>query len=71
MQSLPRELFAIRAIPNSFLKVTITICERYQLDSAALSYLRSLDTRPITNDPIQDTQVDYERSLKSIAKKLT
>ena len=64
MQSLPQELFAIRAIPNTYLGVNYYHMRRYLLRSVALSKLQG-DTRPITNNPIQDTQVDYERSIES------
>jgi len=40
MQSLPRELFAIRAIPNTYLGVNYYYMRRYQHWSAALSKLQ-------------------------------
>ena len=67
MQSLPRELFAICAIPNTYLGVNYYHMRRYQHWSVALSKLQG-DTRPITNNLIQDTQVNYERSIQVLAK---
>ena len=63
MQFLPQELFTIRAISNNFLEVNYYHMRRNKLYNSILNKLQR-DTRPITNNPIQNTQVDYERSIK-------
>ena len=66
MQSLPQELFANRAIPNTYLGVNYYHMQRNQLESAALSKLQGGHvTYYEQSDPGHPG--NYERSLKSIA----
>ena len=66
MQSLPRELFANRAIPITYLGVNYYHMRRNQLKSAALSELQGGHvTYYEQSDPGHPG--NFERSLKSIA----
>ena len=67
MQSLPQELFAIRAIPNTYLGVNYYHMRRYQHWSAALSKLQGgHETYYEQSDPGHPG--NYERSIQVLAK---